>query len=167
MHCADIRIYELKGSETEISALCRLLTAVWPEHYGPQGPGDPEADLRLRSGKSPLPVGWVAVAEQPIGTVALSPASFGQTRDEGPWITGLVVSADCRGQGIGSQLVAKAETHARRAGFSSIFATVSRAEALFQRRGWKGIRTVVDDCRQPWTVMRFNSDHSAQGQTVQ
>ena len=125
-----------------------MLRDVWPEWYGPGGPGDAEADLRLRARLAGLPWGVVALeGGRPVGTAALGPASHGAEAGEGPWLLGLVAAPAWRGRGIGSALVAACEAEARRGGHGRLLATTEAAEGLLRRRGWDEVRRLPDGCR--------------------
>ncbi len=128
-----------------MAPLAALMRAEWPDWYGPGGPGTPEADLRARCRKSGLPWGVVALgAGMPVGGAALAHVSHGAAAGETPWLVGLVVAPDRRGQGIGSALVAACEAQARAEGFATLFSTTGAARGLLLRRGWRLLRRLED-----------------------
>ena len=122
-----------------------LMQSVWPDYYGPDGPGDAMADLRERSRTDGLPFGMVAtLADGAVaGTVALSPISFGANPSEKPWLTGLCVRSDRRGHGIASRLVEALENHAAEQ-FDQLYTTTREASGLLRRLGWQDLRDVSE-----------------------
>ena len=131
----------------EVAAgLTAFLKDVWPEWYGPDGPGDAARDVAARCRSRGLPLGLVALgpAGGVCGTAALGARSHGARGAEAPWLIGLAVRADRRGQGVGSALVAAGERHAREAGHDRLFAATSAAAGLLRRRGWVDLRAHED-----------------------
>src|SRR5262245_22024143 len=71
--------------------------------------------LAARSGEAE--VGFVAEADGAVvGSGLLVARELEQYHDVGPWLAGLVVHSDWRGQGVGSMLVRAIEDQARRNG---------------------------------------------------
>ena len=65
----------------------RWLLEEWEPYYGPDGPGDAEADLRAARVRDALPICLVAVDsdDRPLGTIALREASVDSHRHLSPW----------------------------------------------------------------------------------
>ena len=118
---------------------------VWPDWYGPCGPGDAVADLAERARSRGWPAALVALdGSVPIGTVTVGPASHGARPGEGPWLVGLAVAAPYRRQGLGSALAAAAESAAAHDGAEALYATTATAAGLFCARGWRQLRCLAD-----------------------
>ena len=136
------------------AAVARIMQDVWPDHYGPGGPGDAAGDIAARVAGNALPVGFVALAPDVAGTVALADRSFGvDETDAGPWLIGLAVRDEDRKRGIGSDLVGAVEDYARTMGAKRINTCTQMAQGLLQRRGWTVRRTVRDDAKDAWQVL--------------
>lgn len=126
----------------------------WPEYYLPPGPGDPKADLMERCRKTGLPIEFAAVSQddQVIGSGTLAGKSYGSLAGEEPWITGLFVHPELRGQGIASALVQALEEQTSVAGFSQVFTTTQTAAGLLIKAGWQELRRLASE-KGVWTVM--------------
>jgi GNAT superfamily N-acetyltransferase len=155
-----IRIVGLRGRADVHDQTAALMRVVWPEYYGPDGPGDAVGDLRARSRPSGLPYGVVAVDAKGdvVGTGALAQTSFGKIAGEELWLVGLCVAPQKRGLGIASGIVAHLERQARRDGCGAIHATTRDATGLFKRRGWRVLRQ-VSDAQGVWQVMGKDLAH--------
>lgn len=132
-----VQIARLCDHPDLLGDIAALYTTVWPTWYGPAGPGDALADLTERSQATGLPIGLIALwGDQVVGAAALSAHSFGAMAGEGPWLIGLSVNPDFRRQGIGDQLIGRAEAVARSAAATWLYCTTDLAAGLILRRGW-------------------------------
>jgi len=114
----------------------------WPSWYGPGGQGDARRDLdRCLHSDPRLPRCLVAfdAKDTPVGTVSLRDSSPGSDRYVGAWLTALLVPEPFRQAGVGTVLVAAAETEAARLAFPDIFSSTASAQSLFLRRAWQRI----------------------------
>lgn len=147
-----MRIVALHERPDLLEETAALLQKVWPGHYGPGGPGNALADLTGRARAEGLPCGLIALDDRGsvAGTVALSATSYGSRINEIPWLTGLCVRSDLRGQGIGSALVSAISDLAAAAGHGRIFTTTDAAAGLMDRLGWITLRQLEG----PWLVMQ-------------
>ena len=123
-------------------ALTALLRLVWPEWYGPDGPGDATRDVAQRCRSNGMPLGLVAVDDEGhvVGTVSLGASSHGARGAEAPWIIGLAVHPDHRGRGLAAALIKAATERAGEMGHSTLFAATSRAAPIFREAGWEELR---------------------------
>ena len=111
----------------------------WPEWYGVHG--DAMADLRERSRRTGLPIGFVALEDEiVIGALAIAHRSISSHAHLSPWIIGFWVELRHRNRGIGARLLTAACSHARKEGIDRLYAAATRASPLFTREGW----TVID-----------------------
>jgi predicted N-acetyltransferase YhbS len=121
-----------------LPVLVRWFVEEWGPYYGPEGPGDAEADLRAARHRDQLPICLVALdaAGDVTGTVALRVESIVSHRHLTPWLAALLVAPEHRRRGIGSALVAAIEGEARRLGHKRLY--VGTDESRFvERRGWR------------------------------
>lgn len=123
--------------------LARLMEAVWPDWYGPGGPGDARADLAARGDGDTLPLGLVALSGGAVvGGAALEATSHGALPGETPWLTGLLVAPHLRRRGFGGALVEAVTRLAAGRGDRTLFATTGSAAGLLACRGWRRLRPV-------------------------
>ncbi|MGH2584142.1 MAG: GNAT family N-acetyltransferase [Dehalococcoidia bacterium] len=121
----------------------------WQEWGHPPEPEDPAwwVDVTAReAGRGRLPVTWVAVDEHgaALGAVGLAEFDIEERRDRSPWVVGMIVQADRRGQGVGGLLMAHLEAWAGSQGYEQAWvATGGRAVAFYQKCGWE-LSEVVD-----------------------
>lgn len=143
--------------QSALGQVAQLMTQGWPDHYGPDGAGDAPADVYARSQDTALPCGHAALrGDRVVGTVALARTSFGALDEgESPWLIGLIVAPDVRGQGVASQLCDAIARHAHELGYGQIFTTTQNARSLLHRAGWQDIRTVQEDAAS-WHVMALD-----------
>lgn len=117
--------------------LARGYRAEWPVWYGPRGRADAEADLTQRLRSDGLPLGLVAVdGETAVGAVALAERSIDSHAHLAPWLIGLWVAPDRRGNGLGALLIRAAADEAGRQGVQRLYAGTATAVSLFEREGW-------------------------------
>jgi GNAT superfamily N-acetyltransferase len=92
------------------------------------------------AGRDDLPVTWVAIDDrgQAVGAVALGEFDIEEQRDRSPWVLGMIVAVQCRGMGIGGQLMGTLESWARHRGYSRAWvATGRRAVDFYRKCGWE------------------------------
>jgi GNAT superfamily N-acetyltransferase len=100
------------------------------------------------------PQSFVLLAgEVPCGTASFMSADLEIRNDIGPWLAGVYVVPEARGQGCAQRLVAAVEEAARRAGHESLFLYTNDAQGFYDRLGWYAIGEAVDNDR-PVTIMR-------------
>lgn len=62
-----------------------------------------------------------------------------------PWLAGLVVAENFRGQGIGAALVRAVEAHARAVGANRLHLYTWEARNFYATLGWQAVETIVQD----------------------
>ena len=123
----------------------RLIAAVGALRWREWG-HDPEPSDRAwwvevtarEAGRDELPVTWVAIdgRGEAIGAVGLGAVDLAERRDRPPWILGMIVRPDRRGQGVGGLLIAALEAWARAHGYRELWvATGGRAVDFYRRCG--------------------------------
>lgn len=136
--------------------LARWFVEEWTPWYGPDGPGDAEADLAACRGRDALPICLVALDGNGggvLGTAALKTESVGSEIGAGPWLAALLVGRDHRLQGVATALVEAIENEARRLDFQSIYTSTDAAEGIMERRGWQAHGT-TQSLRGPIIIYR-------------
>jgi GNAT superfamily N-acetyltransferase len=141
----SLRILALGDVPAELEQIVLWYRDAWPDWYGPSGPGDARRDLdRCIAPAERLPRCLVALGERglPVGTVSLRDTSPGSDRYRGAWLTALFVPENFRRTGIGTELIAAAETEAQRLEFPNILTATATAQSIILRRDWQQIDTL-------------------------
>ena len=143
MNATAVTIRHLYEVPDLIPEIARWFVDEWGPYYGPDGPGDAEADLRAASDGDQLPLCLVALDEAgtPVGTISLRAESVPSHKHLTPWIAATLVRPDRRGQGIYTSLCSRrVEQEAKRLGFGN--ASISRPTSpptFLERNGWNRI----------------------------
>jgi GNAT superfamily N-acetyltransferase len=77
------------------------------------------------------------------GTVALRARSVETHEHLGPWVTGLWVTLDLRGFGLGRDLMLAITKEAAARGFREIYAVTNTAHGLFEKLGWSRVEEIL------------------------
>lgn len=158
MHASSpsVRIRRLIDVPNTAPTLVEWLEREWASYFGPDGPGDAEADLRAGMDGTPLPVCLVAIdaADTAVGTVTLRARSFSHG-DLTPWVGALLVVPSRRRQGFGTALVAACEDEARRLGYGKLYMSTDAANSIAEGRGWRAF-DVVESSRGPVTCYELD-----------
>lgn len=153
----DLDIVHLVDAPGAAATLARWFVETWEPWYGPDGPGDAEADLVACCGRESLP--FCLVARDPegtlLGTVALRADSVGSESAPGPWLTSLLVRTAHRRRGVATALVAAMEAEAWRLGFAAIYTSTNVIERRLECRGWRACGR-AESRRGPVTIYRLD-----------
>jgi len=134
----SVRIGLLADHPEHLDPLVAAYEREWREWYSVHG--DAMADLRERSRRDGLPIGFVALEQDSVvGAVAIAKQSVRSHRHLSPWIVGFWVERSRRNRGIGAQLLSAACDHARAQGIAMLYAATAHASNLFVREGWSMI----------------------------
>lgn len=147
-------IVPLADMPEAIPTLAVFFLAEWEPYYGPDGPGDAEADLTECLNREHLPIAFVARGADGtvIGTAALKEESVSSHPHLGPWLAALVVAPEHRGKGVASALAERIEQTARDLGFARIYTAMSHDELnVLHRPEWRPLDT-APTLRDPVTV---------------
>lgn len=90
--------------------------------------------------------------EVPCGTASFVSADLELRQDIGPWLAGVYVVPEARGQRCAARLVAAVETAARAAGHPALFLYTHDAQPLYRKLGWQVLEE-TEDGRRPVTIM--------------
>jgi len=132
------------------------LAAAWAElHWREWGtePGREElswwiADARRALHRERVPVAFLTLGadDTVLGGVSLHPFDLEERRDRSPWIVGMIVRPELRGQGIGQALIAALETWAKQAGIGRLWVcteSANRAVAFYRRCGYEFVEELT------------------------
>jgi N-acetylglutamate synthase-like GNAT family acetyltransferase len=121
---------------------CVPIIARWTfEEWSYMLPGEAVADIEKRvaqrANRDEIPMTLVAIADERIvGTVCLKHSDMKTRMDLSPWLGGLYVAADCRHQGIGTQLVRAISEQAQKLSIGKLYLFTPGAEFFYERLGW-------------------------------
>lgn len=96
------------------------------------------------SGRETLPITWVAADPRGRAAGAVGVGEFDppERRDRSPWVLGMVVDTQHRGQGVGRLLLSTVDRWATGGGHRRLWvATGGAAVAFYQRCGWRPFET--------------------------
>ena len=91
--------------------------------------------------------------EVPCGTASFVAADLELRPEIGPWLAGVYVVPEARGQGCAQRLVTTVEDAARQAGNTSLFLYTNDAQTLYEKLGWYAIEETMD-ARRSVTIMQ-------------
>jgi GNAT superfamily N-acetyltransferase len=113
----------------------------WQEWGHPPEPEDPAwwlATTVREAGRDELPVTFVAhdVAGAVLGAVGLDTYDLDERQDTSPWVTGMIVRRDRRGEGVGRMLLQHLERWAAEHRIADAWVGTDTALGFYQRCGW-------------------------------
>ncbi len=126
----------------------------WPEYHRGRSLPDVASQFRLVSDVQQALI--AEIETEVVGTVAVRGRWEAVPELSSPWLGGLFVVPEHRGQGIGTALVEAAITAATVAGHPIVHMAVRVDPAFYIRRDWRVVGTVAagDECV---TVLRFET----------
>ncbi|MFC0406990.1 GNAT family N-acetyltransferase [Roseomonas elaeocarpi] len=102
----------------------------------------------------PMPRTLVLLVDgAPVGTASLTAHDLDERPDLTPWLAGVYVAPDARGQGYAGLLVAAVEQAAAAMGISTLWLYTNTAERIYARAGWKAVE-VIQHKGTPVVLMR-------------
>lgn len=164
----QIAITHLADIPNTIPSLGQLFTAQWPSWYGPDGPGDAQADLYAAAQRGALPLAMVACSadDQVLGCAILKAKSVGAELGYGPFLAGFVVAPETRRRGVGNALVDAIEVEAAaQLGFAALFGATDSADSILIRPGWRAIDRAPSS-RGAMVIYRLAPDFANQNNTT-
>ena len=133
-------IEPLSDHEWVIPTLASWYQAEWPPYYGPDGPGDAQADLVSRCSRDAVPYGLVAIEDDRI--LATAALDLDVTTNLTPSVVGLLVGPEFRRQGIATALLKAIEDCAQRLGYSRLYISTNALHILLKKLGWSEMGNV-------------------------
>jgi predicted N-acetyltransferase YhbS len=132
-----ILISRMKAKPSVIERVAELRRAAFFHESAYTLAEDREALWRIAASKGEEEQGFVADAEGTIvGSGLLVRRELDQYHDFGPWLAGLVVHPEWRGQGIGSMLVRAIEDQARRNEAARLYLYTYETERFYRGLDW-------------------------------
>jgi GNAT superfamily N-acetyltransferase len=130
----------------------------WREWGHPPESQDPAwwlATTVREAGRDELPVTFVAhdAAGVVLGAVGLDTYDLDERRETSPWVTGLIVRRDRRGEGVGRTLMQHLEQWAAARGISEVWVGTDLALEFYQRCGWTLLETFTTDAGEHMDVL--------------
>ena len=112
------------------------------------------AAQRTATAAPPMPRTFVLLADhEPIGTASLVDHDLDERPDLTPWLAGVFVAPQARGQGHAAQLITAVESAASEAAYPILWLYTRTAERVYERAGWERVETVQHK-DNPYTLMR-------------
>jgi GNAT superfamily N-acetyltransferase len=98
--------------------------------------------------RTTVPAAFIALgpAGEVLGGVGLSQFDLEERRDRSPWIVGMIVRADLRGQGIGQALMTRLGAWAITVGIEQVWVCTERegrAAAFYQQCGYARVENLI------------------------
>ncbi len=144
----------LADSPDSIEAVAEMR---WQEWGHPPEPEDPAWWLETtarEAGREHLPVTFVAHdADAVVGAVGLNAYDLDERRDTSPWVIGMIVRGDRRGEEIGRTLMQHLERWAAEHRIGVAWVATEEATGFYQRCGWTLQETFVTRRGQDMNVL--------------
>lgn len=101
------------------------------------------AEFSTHAWRVQIPTTLVAFdGNEVVGSVSLLENDHDDIRAYSPWLASLYVRPDCRGRGLGIELVRRCEDMAHQLGIPVLHLYTSGQEPFYRRLGWHGIATL-------------------------
>jgi GNAT superfamily N-acetyltransferase len=140
-----VTIHLLADNEHLIGAVGEMRWREWGHAPEPEDPAWWVDITAQEAGRDHLPVTWVAIDARgdALGAVGLAEFDIDERRDRSPWLVGMIVRADRRGEGVGRLLITQLEVWAGARGSSQVWvATGGPAIGFYQACGWELVETL-------------------------
>ena len=96
-----------------------------------------EAKLRMQCNRNGLDTTFVGILDgEPVASARLKKHDMVGREELSPWLAGVWVRPDLRGQGLGAQLVKAVEDEGRRSGFPHLYLWTPDRDKFYGRCGW-------------------------------
>ena len=132
-----MQIVHLRERPIYIKTIAKWLYNEWG-HLRPNSSLDSAVEkIKKRVKGKDIPSIFVAELEgNPIGTISLVEHDLEIRPELTPWLASLYVRKDCRGQGIGCQLVFFFESFARKLNIEKVYLYTPNQQKLYSTLGW-------------------------------
>lgn len=127
-----------------IEILAPQATAYWQQFSEAESLEKRRAKYRRHLNRNGLPTAWVAHnGKDYFGTAALRICDYDERPNLSPWLGGVFVRPEYRGQGIASMLCEAVCKFARQKGFDSLHLLTLDKQPLYRRMGWRNTEKVT------------------------
>ncbi len=128
----------LAESPTSIGPVAEMRWREWGHAPEPVDPAWWLETTRREAGTVDLPVTFVAVdaAGETVGAIGLDTYDLEDRHDTTPWVTGMIVRRDRRGDGVGRTLLRQLEQWAVDHGIDQVWVGTGQAEGFYRRCSW-------------------------------
>jgi GNAT superfamily N-acetyltransferase len=128
----------LADSLGSAEAVAAMRWQEWGRSPEPESPAWWLETTIREAGRAELPVTFVAhdAAGEVLGAVGLDAFDLDERRDTSPWVTGMIVRQDRRGQGVGRTLMQHLERWAADHRIADAWVGTDLALGFYQRCGW-------------------------------
>ena len=128
----------LADSMTSADAVAQMRWQEWGRSPEPEDPAWWIETTVREAGRDDLPVTFVVhdAADEVLGAVGLDTYDLDERHDTSPWVTGMIVRRDRRGEGVGRALMQHLEQWAAEQPISEAWVGTDLALGFYQRCGW-------------------------------
>ena len=145
-----MEIPTVKGHEVRIELLADhpdLAETIARWHWDEWGDQEPDAPLatwidgmRRRNNRDRIPITFVAFdGEEPIGSALLVASDMKTHPELTPWLAGVYVVPERRGQGVGTVLVRHTMRAAAALGVTRLYLHTETARGFYEKLGWRAV----------------------------
>jgi GNAT superfamily N-acetyltransferase len=136
----ELTVSLLADSLDSVEAVADLRWREWGHAPEPEDPAYWLKVTRNEAGRDGLPVTFVAhdKAGAVLGAVGLDTYDLDERHDTTPWVTGMIVRSELRGQGVGRSLMRHLEQWAAEHRFPEVWVgpDTGLAAAFYKKCGW-------------------------------
>jgi GNAT superfamily N-acetyltransferase len=101
----------------------------------------------------------------PVGTASLAEHDLDERPDLGPWLAGVFIVPEARGQGLAAHLIATVEAACRIAGIRTLWLYTLSADRIYTRAGWCAVERPLHNGKQV-TLMRRDLTEPTETQVI-
>jgi GNAT superfamily N-acetyltransferase len=161
-----MRFWECEAEVIRIESIAdypHLVETIARWHWEEWGHADPAGSLESwteglmeRTNRDMIPTSYVALdRDELLGSVTLVDRDMSTRPDLSPWLAGVYVKPERRGQGVGSALVRHAVAKVGEMGIGRLYLYTSPAREFYDKLGW---RHVANDYYegQPVSILAFD-----------
>jgi N-acetylglutamate synthase-like GNAT family acetyltransferase len=94
---------------------------------------------------------------KPVGTASLAPQDLEERPELTPWLAGVFVEPESRGQGLVAVLIKAVERECRDQAIKTLWLYTRTAEKVYARAGWRTVETVAHNGKS-YALMRRDLD---------
>jgi GNAT superfamily N-acetyltransferase len=153
---ADVKVHSLADRPDLLVPLARIRWREWSDDPGREDLQWWIDTARREIGDAGLPATFVAsdTDDSVLGGMGIIETEHPEWADRGPWVVGVVVRADRRGQGIGAVLMSRLIAWAAEAGFDQLWvSTGGRAVDFYRQCGFTVAEIIPRPDQEPQFIL--------------